>query len=66
MTKLFQNRGTVLSIPVEFQSEELERMQLLWAGHLRALGAVRTQLLGLPEKISTVINELNQYFLNIN
>ena len=61
----FQNRGTVFSIQVQFQSDELERMQLLWAGHLRALGTSRTQLLGMPEKIDTVINQLNQWFLTI-
>lgn len=61
----FQNRGTVFSIPVQFESDELERMQLLWAGHLRALGTSRTQLLSLPEKIGTVISDLNQWLLNI-
>ncbi|HII4560416.1 TPA: nucleotidyl transferase AbiEii/AbiGii toxin family protein [Legionella pneumophila] len=61
----FQNRGTVFSIPIQFQSDELDRMQLLWAGHLRALGASRTQLIGLPEKIDTVINDLNQWLLTI-
>jgi hypothetical protein len=59
----FQNRGTVFSIPVQFQSDELDRMQSLWAGHLRSLGVPRTQLLGLPEKIDTVINDLNQWLL---
>lgn len=63
--RTFQNRGTVFSIPVQFQSDELDRMQLLWAGHLRALGASRTQLIGLPEKIDTVINDLNQWLLTI-
>lgn len=62
----FQNRGTVFSIPVRFQSDELERMQRLWAGHLRALGTPRTQMLGLPEDIDTVINDLNQWLLTIS
>lgn len=57
----FQNRGTVFSIPVQFQPDELERMQLLWAGHLRALGRARVQSLGLPENIDLVIDELNQW-----
>ncbi len=61
----FQNRGTVFSLPVQFQADELERMQLLWSGHLRTLGTPRTQLLGLPEKIDTVINDLNQWLLTI-
>lgn len=53
------------SIPVQFQTDELERMQLLWAGYLRALGTPRTQFLGMPEKIETVINQLNQWLLTI-
>ncbi|HAT2008757.1 TPA: nucleotidyl transferase AbiEii/AbiGii toxin family protein [Legionella pneumophila] len=61
----FQNRGTVFSIPIQFQSDELERMQLLWAGHLRVLGIPRTQILGLPEEIDTVIKDLNQWLLTI-
>ncbi|HAT7071643.1 TPA: nucleotidyl transferase AbiEii/AbiGii toxin family protein [Legionella pneumophila] len=61
--KTFHNRGTVFSIPVQFQFDELERMQLLWAGHLRALGSFRTQLLDLPEEIDKVINDLNQWLL---
>ena len=65
IAKTFQNRGTGFTIPVRFQSDELERMQLLWAGHLRALGTPRTQILGLPEEIDTVINELNKWLLTI-
>jgi predicted nucleotidyltransferase component of viral defense system len=61
----FQNRGTLFSIPIQFQSDELERMQLLWARHLRALGTPRTQMLGLPEEIDTVIKDLNQWLLTI-
>ena len=61
----FQNRGTVFSIPAQFQSDELDRMQPLWSGHLRALGAPRVQSLGLPEEIETVIDELNQWLLAI-
>jgi len=57
----FQNRGTVFSLPVQFQSHELERMQLLWSGHLRALGAHRVQALGLPEGIVSIIDELNNW-----
>lgn len=65
IAQTFQNRGTAFSISVQFQSDELERMQLLWAGHLRALGTPRTQLLGMPEKIETDINQLNQWLLTI-
>lgn len=65
ITQTFQNRGTIFSLPVHFQSDELERMQLLWSGHLRVLGVDRVQALGLPEKIDTVINDLNKWLLAI-
>jgi hypothetical protein len=65
IVQTFQNRGTVFSIPVQFESDELGRMQRLWAGHLRALGTPRTQMLGLPEEIDTVIKDLNQWLLSI-
>jgi hypothetical protein len=65
IVQTFQNRGTVFSIPVQFQSEELARMQVLWAGHLRVLGASQTQSLGLPENIAAVIGELNQWISTI-
>lgn len=57
----FRNRGTEFAIPVQFQSDELERMQTLWGGHLRVLGASRSEALGLPKNIATVIDELNHW-----
>lgn len=59
----FQNRGTVFSLPIQFQADELDRMQLLWSGHLRVLGVNRVQVLALPEKIVAIIDELNQWLL---
>lgn len=61
IVRTFQNRGTVFSIPVQFKADELDRMQLLWAGHLRALGASRAQSFGLPDDMETVIDDLNQW-----
>ena len=61
ITETFQNRGTAFSIPVQFQPDELERMQALWNGHLRVLGASRSEALGLPNNITTVIDELNHW-----
>ena len=61
ITQTFQNRETVFFLPVQFLSGELERMQRLWSGHLRVLGAYRVQSLGLPANIETVIDELNQW-----
>lgn len=65
ITQTFQNRGTVFSLPVQFNLVELENMQLLWAGHLRALGNSRSQVLGLPKEIETVIHELNRWLSSI-
>lgn len=61
VAQTFQNRGTTFSVPIRFQSDELEHMQFLWAGHLRALGASRSEFLGLHEDIRAVINELNRW-----
>jgi hypothetical protein len=61
----FQNRGTVYSLPIQFQSDELDRMQLLWSGHLRVLGANRVQTLSLPEKIEVVLDELNNWLTTL-
>ena len=61
IAETFQNRGTEFSIPVQFQPDELERMQTLWSGHLRVLGASRSEALSLPNNIATVIDELNHW-----
>lgn len=57
----FQNRGTTFSIPIQFQPDELSRMQILWSGHLRVLGDARSQSLSLPKDIAQVIEDLNQW-----
>jgi hypothetical protein len=54
-------RGTIFSLPVQVQSDKLERMQLLWSGHLRVLGAYKVQVFGLPERIVSIIDELNDW-----
>lgn len=63
IAQTFQNRGTVFSIPVQFQSDEMERMQALWSGHLRVLGDSRSAALSLPKNIVTIIDELNHWLL---
>ena len=66
ITQTFQNRRTVFSLPVHFQSDELERhaASLVWA--FTCFRCDRVQALGLPEKIDTVINDLNQWLLAID
>ena len=61
IAETFHNRGTAFSIPVQFQSDELDRMQALWSGHLRVLGVSRSEALSLPNNIATVIDELNHW-----
>ena len=61
IAETFRSRGTTFSVPVQFQPDELERMQALWNGHLRVLGISRYEALGLPENIATVIDELNYW-----
>lgn len=61
IAETFHNRGTAFSIPVQFQSDELDRMQALWSGHLRVLGVSRSEALSLPYNIATVIDELNHW-----
>ncbi|HAT2066443.1 TPA: hypothetical protein OO122_002049 [Legionella pneumophila] len=51
--------GTVFSLPVRFQPDELGRIQLLWYRHLRVLGVDRVWALGLLEKGIAIIAELN-------
>ena len=61
IAETFHNRGTAFSIPVQFQLDELDRMQALWSGHLRVLGVSRSEALSLPNNIATVIDELNHW-----
>src|SRR3990167_5998777 len=61
IAETFQNRGTEFSIPVQFQPDELERMQALWSGHLRVLGDSRSEALSLPKNIVAIIDELNHW-----
>ncbi|WP_255411197.1 nucleotidyl transferase AbiEii/AbiGii toxin family protein [Legionella sp. km535] len=51
----FHNRGTAFSLPVQFQSDELKRMQVLWSGHIRVLGVNRAVTLGLPPDFKLII-----------
>lgn len=60
----FQNREMIFFIPLKFQPDELERMQVLWNGHLRVLGASRSESLDLPNNIATVIDEINHWLSN--
>jgi predicted nucleotidyltransferase component of viral defense system len=66
IAQTFQNRRTLFSVPIQFQPDEFSRMQILWSGHLRNLGDTRSQVLGLPKEIETVIDELNQWLSSID
>lgn len=54
----FQNRGTTLRIPIEFDKEGSASLQKLWASHLNGLGAFKNKL-RLPDQMADVLAEAN-------
>lgn len=61
INRTFKNRNANLSIPIKFAKDEYERLQLLWSSHLRALSNSAKEILGLPESIMQVMNEINDW-----
>lgn len=60
ITQTFVHRDTQLTIPVNFDPDGILSLQKLWTQHLRGLGETSKQL-KLPERISDVLNEMNQW-----
>lgn len=56
----FKNRSTILSVPITFDNAGMETLQKLWGSHLRSLGEF-TAKLELPERIDTVLQEINEW-----
>ncbi|OGO93546.1 MAG: hypothetical protein A3F10_05845 [Coxiella sp. RIFCSPHIGHO2_12_FULL_42_15] len=56
----FQHRKTNKEIPLKFTEIEYSILQLQWGAHLRVLGDT-TKTLNLPEKISDLIEEINNW-----
>lgn len=56
----FDNRGTVLKLPIQFDEAGTVKMQTLWAQHLNGLKKFK-DILKLPEQMSEVIKELNTW-----
>jgi predicted nucleotidyltransferase component of viral defense system len=60
ISQTFAHRGTLLTIPVSFDSEEILALQKLWTQHLRGLGESGAKL-NLPKQMSDVLNEMNAW-----
>ncbi len=56
----FNRRGTSKSLLIEFDLSGIKSLQVLWSNHLNGLGVFRKRL-NFPEKISEVINEINNW-----
>jgi hypothetical protein len=56
----FKQRNTTLSIPIQFEEQEIIQLQRLWSNHISGLGDVQKQL-NLPEKIDDVLVEINAW-----
>ena len=60
VTATFQNRGTALRIPVEFDEGGMAALQKLWASHINGLGAFKMKL-RLPDQMTDVLTEANAW-----
>jgi predicted nucleotidyltransferase component of viral defense system len=60
ISKTFENRGTLKSLPIQFSAEDIAAMQKLWSAHCRGLGQL-TSTMGLPEDFGDVVNQLNDW-----
>jgi hypothetical protein len=56
----FRYRTTALTVPIRFETDELERLNALWAQHLTRIAKFRAQL-GMPDKIAEVLAEINAW-----
>lgn len=56
----FNRRGTLILLSINFDSAGIQGLQALWSNHLRGLGIFR-QRLNLPDHVSDVINEINNW-----
>lgn len=56
----FRHRETALNFSIVFDVEGMKSLKILWANHLRGLGAFR-QKLELPETFESVLYEINTW-----
>lgn len=61
----FKNRNTDITIPLTFTDDELAQLQAHWNRHLRALTATAKEKLNLPDSLSDVMNEINNYLTTL-
>jgi len=59
----FEHRSTKFILPIEFDTQDVSRLQNLWSNHLRGLGDIRKRL-DLPDEISDVLAGINSWLIN--
>lgn len=62
ITSTFKNRGTMLTIPLQFDGTGIKQMQTMWSRHLNGLGLFKEKL-SLPEQMTNVLDEINLWLL---
>ncbi len=65
ISKTFEHRKTNLTIPLDFSEDDYFSMQKLWAGHRRGLGEIAVKL-DIPEKIKSLVSEINVWLIKNN
>lgn len=64
MNKTFTNRASKLTKKLEFNIEEISKMQILWKRHVNGLGVFKKQL-NIPSEFREVIQKINQWLLSL-
>jgi hypothetical protein len=59
----FEHRSTKFVLPIEFDTQDVSRLQNLWSNHLRGLGDIRKRL-DLPDEISDILAGINSWLIN--
>lgn len=62
--KTFANRASKLTNKLDFNVEEISKMQILWKKHVNGLGLFRKQL-DIPSEFIEVIQKINQWLLSL-
>jgi predicted nucleotidyltransferase component of viral defense system len=56
----FENRGTEIALPINYEGDDIETLQDLWNAHLRDLGRNPESSM-LPEKFMDLIDKINDW-----
>ena len=63
ITTTFQTRETTKNFPIQVSSGSVDDMQAYWGGHLASLGSYKVDL-KMPDKLSDVLEEINNWVVN--